>query len=261
MTDNARVRADTLLAEKLGVSRAQAKQLIINGLCGAALKPSSLLPKDADIDCPPPKYVGRGGLKLEKALDAFNLSVENEICLDVGASTGGFTQCLLSRGAKKVYAVDVGENQLNEGLKSDSRVVSLEKTNAADLTAARFDEAITFACIDVSFISVTKILLRIFDVTAKNANTVFLIKPQFEAGRQNVGKRGVVKNPKTHEAVLKNVADCAGGAGFHVASATFSPIRGKGGNIEYLLLLKKTPVEKNFINNYKDVVSQAFYAL
>ncbi|MDR1067017.1 MAG: TlyA family RNA methyltransferase [Clostridiales bacterium] len=255
-------RADIVLARSLGVSRSKAKELITSGAArfeGAGVKPSTLVSMDGDIRCEPPKYVGRGGFKLEKALDVFRLSVENAVCLDVGASTGGFTQRLISRGAKKVYAVDAGEGQLDKSLADDGRVVSMEKTNITSLTPEDFDEAPAFACVDVSFVSVTKIMRHVFDLIARDANAVFLVKPQFEAGRENVGKRGVVKNPKTHEGVLRTVSDFARFHEIVAQDVTFSPIRGKSGNIEYLLLLKRSG--EIVMKNYKYVVKEAFGAL
>ncbi len=184
-------------------------------------------------------YVSRGGYKLEKALAHFSLQLTDLTCLDVGASTGGFTDCMLQHGAKKVYAVDSGKDQLAQRFIADPRVISLEQTNFRYITEKELPEAPAFASVDVSFISLRLILPVLHRFLAQNGGAVCLIKPQFEAGRQDVGKKGVVKNPRVHERVIAEVIDCATQLGFSVSGLTFSPIRGPEGNIEYLLLLHK----------------------
>ncbi len=184
-------------------------------------------------------YVSRGGLKLEKALKNFNVSVEGKVCTDVGSSTGGFTDCMLQNGAKKVFAIDVGRGQLDWKLRQDERVVCMEKTNIRYVTPEDIGEPVDFSSIDVSFISLTKVLVPVRDYLTKDGEIVALIKPQFEAGREKVGKKGVVREKSTHREVIGKVADFAVSAGFDVLELEFSPIRGPEGNIEYLIHLKK----------------------
>ena len=180
------------------------------------------------------RYVSRGGLKLEKAMKNFPISLENRICADIGASTGGFTDCMLQNGAAKVYAVDVGYGQLAWSLRSDPRVVCLERTNARYLSREHIPEPISFASIDVSFISLKLILPPLRTLMEEGGEVVSLIKPQFEAGREGVGKKGVVRDPKVHLEVLEQFLIHAFDADFSVKGITFSPIRGPEGNIEYL---------------------------
>ena len=180
------------------------------------------------------KYVSRGGLKLEKAVAHFDLKLEGKVCMDVGSSTGGFTDCMLQNGAKKVYAVDVGTNQLAWKLRSDPRVVCMEKTNIRYLLPEQIDEAPEFASIDVAFISLTKVLLPVRELLTPSGEVVALIKPQFEAGREKVGKKGVVRE------VIRQVLTFAWSAGFDILALEFSPIKGPEGNIEYLAWLRKT---------------------
>jgi 23S rRNA (cytidine1920-2'-O)/16S rRNA (cytidine1409-2'-O)-methyltransferase len=180
------------------------------------------------------KYVSRGGLKLEKALDDFGVSPLDKICLDCGASTGGFTDCLLQRGARRVYAVDVGYGQLDWRIRSDPRVVTLERTNIRYVTSAQIPDPIGLAAIDVSFISLKLVLPVVRALTAPGADVVCLIKPQFEAGRGKVGKKGVVRDRETHKEVLSNFVENAENTGYQVKNLTFSPIKGPEGNIEFL---------------------------
>lgn len=186
------------------------------------------------------KYVSRGGLKLEKAVAHFDLKLEGKVCMDVGSSTGGFTDCMLQNGAKKVYAVDVGTNQLAWKLRSDPRVVCMEKTNIRYLLPEKLDEAPEFASIDVAFISLTKVLLPVRELLTPSGEVVALIKPQFEAGREKVGKKGVVREKSTHLEVIRQVLTFAWSAGFDILALEFSPIKGPEGNIEYLAWLRKT---------------------
>ncbi len=185
------------------------------------------------------KYVSRGGLKLEKALQNFTLTVEGKICMDIGASTGGFTDCMLQNGAKKVYSVDVGHGQLDWKLRNDERVVCMEKTNFRYMQPQDIEDVLDFASVDVSFISLTKILLPARRLLSDNGQMVCLIKPQFEAGRDKVGKKGVVRDKKVHEEVIRKILMFADISGFSVLDLSFSPIKGPEGNIEYLVHLQK----------------------
>ena len=185
------------------------------------------------------RYVSRGGLKLEKALKEFPLTVEGKICMDIGASTGGFTDCMLQNGAKKVYSVDVGQGQLDWKLRNDERVVCMEKTNFRYMQPQDIDDVLDFASVDVSFISLTKILLPARRLLSEKGEMVCLIKPQFEAGRDKVGKKGVVREKKVHEEVIRKILVFARQVGFHVLDLAFSPIKGPEGNIEYLIYIRK----------------------
>lgn len=189
-------------------------------------------------------YVSRGGLKLEKAVAGFSLSLKQLVCMDIGASTGGFTDCMLQNGAKKVYAIDVGHGQLAWKLRNDERVVCMEKTNFRYVTKNEISEEIDFASVDVSFISLTKILLPAWQLLTNQGEMVCLIKPQFEAGREKVGKKGVVREPAVHREVIQNVLEFAASHGFSILHLDFSPIRGPEGNIEYLVHLRKHTDEK-----------------
>ena len=184
------------------------------------------------------KYVSRGGLKLEKAMTHFDLTLTDKICMDIGASTGGFTDCMLQNGASKVYAVDVGHGQLAWKLRNDERVVCMEKTNFRYMVKDDIGDDLDFASVDVSFISLTKILLPAKGLLKDGGEMVCLIKPQFEAGRDKVGKKGVVREPKVHKEVICKVIDYADSLGFLVKALEFSPIKGPEGNIEYLVFLE-----------------------
>ena len=185
------------------------------------------------------KYVSRGGLKLEKAMAEFPIKLTHTVCMDIGASTGGFTDCMLQNGAAKVYAIDVGHGQLAWKLRSDERVICMEKTNFRYVTPEDIGEQIDFATVDVSFISLTKILVPARNLLRSEGCMVCLIKPQFEAGKDKVGKKGVVRNPKVHEEVVHKIVDYADMIGFNVKGLTYSPIKGQEGNIEYLLFIEK----------------------
>lgn len=186
------------------------------------------------------KYVSRGGLKLEKAMQCFPISLSGKICMDVGASTGGFTDCMLMNGAVKVYSVDVGYGQLAWKLRCDERVVNLERTNFRYVTDEQIKEKIDFASVDVSFISLMHILPNLSKLTADDAEAVCLIKPQFEAGKEKVGKKGVVRDKAVHAEVVQKVIGLAIQNGFSVCRLDFSPVKGPEGNIEYLIYLKKS---------------------
>ncbi len=195
-------------------------------------------------------FVSRGGYKLEKAMKAFGITLNSCICMDIGASTGGFTDCMLQCDAIKVYSIDVGYGQLAWKLRTDERVVNLERTNFRYLTKETVKEEIDFASIDVSFISLKKILPVLFDFLKENGKTVALIKPQFEAGREKVGKKGVVRDINTHKEVITEIVNFAYETGFSVKNLDFSPIRGPEGNIEYLVYLSKDNDKKLLVNEF-----------
>ncbi len=239
-------RLDVLLVNrKLAESREKAKAVIMSGnvfVDGQREdKAGSTFAENVDIEVKgnPLPYVSRGGLKLEKAIPRYGLNLKGRICMDVGSSTGGFTDCMLQNGAAKVYAVDVGTNQLAWKLRQDERVISMEKTNIRHLTRSQMPETIEFASIDVSFISLTKVLLPVRELMSGSGEIVSLIKPQFEAGRDKVGKKGVVRDQKVHIEVITMVSEYAASIGFDCLDLDFSPIKGPEGNIEYLLYLRK----------------------
>ena len=243
-----KTRLDVLLVERgLQESRQRAQAIIMSGSVFAdgrrVDKPGATVSNDAEIEIRGNtlQYVSRGGLKLEKAMASFPITLEGAVCADIGASTGGFTDCMLQNGAAKVYAVDVGYGQLAWKLRSDERVVCLERTNARYLTREQIPEALDFASIDVSFISLKLILPPLCALLRDGGNTASLIKPQFEAGREKVGKKGVVRDPAVHREVLERFLEHARDAGFAVLGLTYSPIRGPEGNIEYLGYLEKGP--------------------
>ena len=242
-------------------SRANAKELIKYGnvsVNGKVCEKPSYIVNDNDeiiVSVSENSFVGRGGFKLQKAIDEFSVSLDNLVCLDIGASTGGFTDCMLKYGAKKVYALDVGEGQLDKSLLEDSRVINLEKTNVKNLSSDYFSEKIGFISIDVSFISLKQVLPKAYEFLCDEGETVALIKPQFEAGKSNLNKNGVVKDLKVHKVVLNDIISFASRF-FSVMGLTFSPIARKDGNIEYLIYLKKGG---NSIDiDVSDVVEDAF---
>ena len=185
------------------------------------------------------KYVSRGGLKLEKAMTHFGITLEGKVCMDIGASTGGFTDCMLQNGAVKVYSVDVGYGQFAWKLRQDPRVVCMEKTNIRYVTPADIDDVLDFASVDVSFISLTKVLIPARELLRDSGEMVCLIKPQFEAGREKVGKKGVVRDKAVHEEVVERIIEFASQNGFFVKNLEYSPIKGPEGNIEYLVYIRK----------------------
>lgn len=241
-------RLDVLMVQqKLAPSREKAKALI---MAGCVLvdgqredKAGTMFPASAVITVKGNtlKYVSRGGLKLEKAMEQFGVALDGKICMDVGASTGGFTDCMLQNGAVKVYSVDVGYGQLDWKLRQDPRVVCMEKTNIRYVVLEDIGESPEFVSIDVSFISLTKVLLPVRNLMTEDGELVCLIKPQFEAGREKVGKKGVVRDPKVHEEVIRKVAAYAESISFQKMHLDYSPIKGPEGNIEYLLHLRKLP--------------------
>lgn len=185
------------------------------------------------------KYVSRGGYKLEKAIELYNLDLTDRVCMDIGASTGGFTDCMLQNGAKKVYAVDVGYGQLAWKLRTDERVVNFEKTNIRNVTEENLEEKINFFSVDVSFISLKHIFPVAYAISTNDVIGACLVKPQFEAGKEKVGKKGVVRDSAVHKEVIINVMDYANQNGFFVKELTFSPIKGPEGNIEFLIVITK----------------------
>ena len=242
-----KLRLDVLLVNRgLAKSREQAKAVIMEGKVFVKGqredKAGSMFDEAAPIEIHGQKlrYVSRGGLKLEKAVEHFDLKLKDRICMDVGSSTGGFTDCMLQNGAQKVYAVDVGTNQLDWKLRSDPRVVCMEKTNIRYLQPEQIGEAPSFASIDVAFISLRKVLLPVRELLTPDGQVVALIKPQFEAGREKVGKKGVVREKTTHLEVIREVLTYAWSIGFDILALEFSPIKGPEGNIEYLAWLQKT---------------------
>ena len=199
------------------------------------------------------RYVSRGGLKLEKAMKNFGVELEGKVCMDVGASTGGFTDCMLQNGAVKVYSVDVGHGQLDWKLRNDERVVCMEKTNIRYVTPEDIEEPVDFSSIDVSFISLTKVLLPVRNLLSQDGQIVCLIKPQFEAGREKVGKKGVVRDPAVHKEVIEKVIVFAKEQYLQPLALDFSPIKGPEGNIEYLLYLQKKPEGTEMTDGDMDV--------
>lgn len=264
-------RLDVLLVERnLIESREKAKAIIMSGIVFVEGqredKAGTRFDSDVDIELrgETSKYVSRGGLKLEKAIEKYKLELEGKICMDVGSSTGGFTDCMLQNGAKKVYAIDVGTNQLAWELRNDDRVVVMEQTNARYLQPGDLKDLIEFASIDVSFISLTKILLAVKNLLIDDGEVVALIKPQFEAGRDKVGKKGVVRDKKIHEQVIKEVSAYSSSIAFDCLDLDYSPITGPKGNIEYLLYLRKGKSNKGqeFSDmQIKELVSKAHIEL
>ncbi|MBO5458717.1 MAG: TlyA family RNA methyltransferase [Lachnospira sp.] len=266
----AKERLDVLLVSRgLAESREKAKAIIMSGnvyvdgqkedKAGSNFSPEAVI----EVRGNTLKYVSRGGLKLEKAMENFDVTLDGKICMDVGSSTGGFTDCMLQNGAIKVYSVDVGHGQLAWKLRNDERVVCMEKTNIRYVTPQDIADRIDFASIDVSFISLTKVLGPVKELLTDNGQIVCLIKPQFEAGREKVGKHGVVRDSAVHLEVIEKVIEFAVSTGFEVLNLEFSPVKGPEGNIEYLLhLLKHTEGTYDTIPfNAAEVVNKAHETL
>ena len=238
-------RLDLLMVERaLAPSREKAKAYIMSGdvyVDGQKEDKAGTMFKETvkiEVRGNTLPYVSRGGLKLEKAMNNFGVSLDGKVCMDVGASTGGFTDCMLQNGAVKVYSIDVGYGQLDWKLRNDPRVVCMEKTNIRYVLPENLQEPAQFSSIDVSFISLTKVLLPVRNLLTDDGEIVCLIKPQFEAGREKVGKKGVVRDPKVHEEVIEKICDFASTNGFELLHLDYSPIKGPEGNIEYLLYLQ-----------------------
>ena len=239
-------RLDVLLVNRgLAPSREKAKTMIMEGNVfvnnNREDKAGSMFPDDCNIEIKGNtlKYVSRGGLKLEKAMTHFGITLDGKICMDIGASTGGFTDCMLQNGASKVYAVDVGYGQFAWKLRQDERVVCMEKTNIRYVTPNDIDDALDFASVDVSFISLIKVLGPARELLKEHGQMVCLIKPQFEAGREKVGKKGVVREKSVHEEVIEKIITFALENGFSIHNLEYSPIKGPEGNIEYLVYIEK----------------------
>ncbi len=256
-------RLDVLLVEKgLAPSREKAKAVIMSGIVyvegSREDKAGAAFPVNVNIEVKGNtlKYVSRGGLKLEKAMREFNISLKEKVCMDVGASTGGFTDCMLQNGAVRVYSVDVGHGQLDWGLRNDSRVVCMEKTNIRYVTPEDIGEPVDFSSIDVSFISLTKVLLPVKNILGDKGKIVCLIKPQFEAGREKVGKKGVVRDKQVHKEVIEMVADYAKTIDLYPLMLDFSPVKGPEGNIEYLLYLSKNADDLNLFKKNEHIIDE-----
>lgn len=262
-------RLDVLLVEKgFFESREKAKAVIMSGCVYVnnqkADKAGSNYDENAAVEVRDNRmrYVSRGGYKLEKAMEVFPISLEGKVTMDIGASTGGFTDCMLQNGAKKVYAVDVGYGQLAWKLRNDERVVNLERTNMRYVTEEQVPEPVDFFSVDVAFISLELILPAARGVCADDAQAVCLIKPQFEAGRENVGKNGVVRDQKVHQSVVQGIIDFCLQNGFSVCGLDYSPIKGPQGNIEYLLYIKRSDTPEDLLNTTaSEVVTASHEAL
>ena len=250
-----KIRLDQYLVQNgLVQSRERAKALIMAGVVFVNQqkvdKAGEMIKEDAVVEVRGHDigYVSRGGLKLEKAMKCFPLTPNGKVCMDIGASTGGFTDCMLQNGAVKVYAVDVGYGQLAWSLRTDARVVNMERTNIRYVVTEDIEERPSFVSIDVSFISLTKVLLPVRNLMEENGEIAALIKPQFEAGREKVGKKGVVRDRAVHEEVIRMVMDYASSIDFYPLALDFSPVKGPEGNIEYLLFLSKNKQDQEIVD-------------
>lgn len=266
---NNKKRLDSAIFEQgLAESREKAKTLIMAGVvyvnnqkadkAGMTVKEDDLL----EVRSNPLKYVSRGGLKLEKAMESFGLRLDNMICADIGASTGGFTDCMLQNGAAKVYAIDVGYGQLAWKLRTDERVVNMERTNFRYVTHEQIPDELDFCSVDVSFISLSIIVPVMRDLMKQNACAVCLIKPQFEAGREKVGKKGVVREKKVHIETVENTVNMMLSNNITVLGLDYSPVKGPEGNIEYLIYVKKTDTGEDASGvTASDIVNASHLAL
>ena len=264
-----KTRLDIALFERgFAESREKAKALIMAGIvfvnnqksdkAGNTVKPDDII----EVRGETLKYVSRGGLKLEKAVESFNISLEGCVCADIGASTGGFTDCMLQNGAAKVYSIDVGYGQLAWKLRTDERVVNLERTNFRYVTREQVPDELDFASVDVSFISLYHIFPTLRTLLKEGGRAVCLIKPQFEAGRENVGKKGVVRDKSVHIAVIEKIIDLIAENNFSLLGLDFSPIEGPEGNIEYLCFIEKDEKSENRCEvNASQVVESSYKAL
>ena len=261
-------RLDVMMVNRgLAESREKAKAIIMSGIVYVDNikedKAGSTFDEKARIEVRGNtlKYVSRGGLKLEKAMDCFGVSLAGKVAMDVGSSTGGFTDCMLQNGAVKVYSVDVGHGQLAWKLRNDERVVCMEKTNIRYVTPDDIEDRIEFASIDVSFISLTKVLPPVKELLTDDGEIVCLIKPQFEAGREKVGKKGVVRDQKVHVEVVEMIVDFARQIGFKTLDLSYSPIKVPEGNIEYLLYITKDQTKENKEFDIKAMVEESHRCL
>ncbi len=262
-----KIRLDTAVFEAgYAESREKAKALIMAGQVyvnnqksdkpGTAIKPDDIL----EVRGAAPKYVSRGGLKLEKAVENFGFSLRGKTCADIGASTGGFTDCMLQNGASKVYAIDVGYGQLAWKLRTDQRVVNLERTNFRYVTREEISDELDFCSVDVSFISLSIIVPVMRTLMKDGGEAVCLIKPQFEAGREKVGKKGVVRDPAVHTEVVERIFNMMLELGFTVLHLDYSPIKGPEGNIEYLIHVRKTENAENLCEMTPDRIVELSHA-
>lgn len=259
-------RLDLLVMERFGCSRSYAGEVIESRLVSVGgkviSKPGKAIDETAEVKLigdAAPRYVSRGGYKLEKALDVFHVDTADKVCLDVGASTGGFTHCLLEAGARRVYAIDSGSGQLSPVLRNDPRVISMEKTNIRYIDVLSLQEA-AIAVVDVSFVSLTKVLEPVIAALLPEGELICLIKPQFEAGRQALNKKGVVKDRRIHEKVILDIVSFVKKVGVTPSGLIFSPVRGPEGNMEYLLYVNKMKTfneEINFETLTYNVVNEA----
>ncbi|MBQ7903038.1 MAG: TlyA family RNA methyltransferase [Oscillospiraceae bacterium] len=260
-----KIRLDQYVFEQgYAPSKSRAQALIMSGIvfvnnqkadkAGTMIKETDIVEvRGKDL-----KYVSRGGLKLEKAIETYNLDLKDKICMDIGASTGGFTDCMLQNGAQKVYAVEVGYGQLAWKLRSDERVKNMEKTNIRNVTAEMLDEPINFFSVDVSFISLKHIFPVAYAISTDDVIGACLVKPQFEAGKEKVGKKGVVRDSAVHKEVIEKVIGFANENGFYVHKLTFSPIKGPEGNIEFLIIISKDETRETVSQqDIDDIVLQA----
>ncbi|MBR5498174.1 MAG: TlyA family RNA methyltransferase [Clostridia bacterium] len=254
-----KIRLDARIFE-LGLSESREKakafimagQVYVNGM--KATKAGMTVTAQDQIDVRGgSEFVSRGGHKLKKAMSVFPINLENKICMDIGASTGGFTDCMLQNGASKVYSIDVGYGQLAWKLRSDERVINLERTNIRYVTREQVPDEIDFFSVDVSFISLCLVLPAAYPLLSENGECVCLIKPQFEAGREKVGKKGVVRDKSVHAEVIRKIYDFSIDLGFTVSGLDYSPIKGPEGNIEYLIYLKKGS-DENYVADIDEVV-------
>lgn len=259
-------RLDVLLVKRgLAESREKAKAVIMAGEVFVNNqredKAGQTFPVTAAIEVrgKKMKYVSRGGYKLEKAMESFPIVLNDCVCMDVGSSTGGFTDCMLQNGARFVYAIDVGTNQLDWKLRTNPHVINLEKTNIKQVTEDMIGEKVDFISTDISFISVLKILPAVHSILKPEGSVVILIKPQFEAGKEKVGKGGVIRDKNIHEDVIRDTLSAFETEGFHVWGITYSPIKGGSGNIEFLALLKKDRPERSMVNTdiIHDIVEES----
>ena len=261
-----KLRLDVALTERgFAESREKAKALIMAGIvyvnnqksdkAGNTVKPDDII----EVRGETLKYVSRGGLKLEKAVSSFKLDLTDYMCADIGASTGGFTDCMLQNGAKKVYAIDVGYGQLAWKLRTDERVINLERTNFRYITSEQIPDLLDFASVDVSFISLSLILPVMRTLLKGGGTAVCLIKPQFEAGKENVGKKGVVRDKAVHIAVIEKIIGLIKENNFSLLGLDFSPVKGPEGNIEYLCYIKKTDTPETYIDITAETLVDASY--